>query len=1026
MGNTRAKRNQGTAMSDADYKQALPSGYELDKYRLLSVLGVGGFGVTYLAEHQTLGHRVAIKEYLPNKLAVREAHTVQPKSAAEAEDFRWGLERFGEEARILTRFSHPNLLRVSDYIQANNTAYIVMDYEAGEPLDEILARQHTLTETQLRRVLLPVADGLRQIHEAGYLHRDIKPGNIYVRRSDETPVLIDFGAARQAIGNRSRSGQSVATTGYSPMEQYESEGEQGPWTDIYSLSAVCYKAITGQAPPEATHRQGQLLRDRPDPLTSLTKMEVPGYSPALLAAVDAGLQVVESNRPQSINQWLAMIESEAGPAPPSPDRDDPQTQSRELAATATQQAGDATTPRHGWKKSLLAATAVAALIATVAVAGWLFYDQPPATEQQVPLAAELPIAGGGGAILVVESEPTGAEVLLDEELIGTTPLRRTDLRAGTYQVTIRHPAYETAYPGSETLREGRVLTLDQSLVRGRGDLTVLAEPATAWIELDGTRLADRTPVTLEQLDAGELFLTIGADGYYAERVPVYVPKDDVGIFEHALQAIPLGTLTLQLEPADALVSMPAAAPDYSAGMSLAEGEYLITVERDGFVPTRQTISVRGDTSERVVLARQPQPLTIAVEPAESVIEFIDRDQIYQAGMLLPPGEYPLRISATGFVTAEQTITHGTAPTRTRINLERAPQPFTVAVVPEQAEVEFVDQAISYRPGIELPPGEYQVRVAAAGYVTVETGIVHGIEATAARIELTRELPPPGSRFRDCPQCPEMVALDSGSFAMGCHSGDCNADELPVHNVTITERFALGRHEVTIAEFRAFVDATGHQTTAERTAQGCRTLELLDRQQFDYTAGRSWRSQEYELRDTQPVVCVSWHDAQAYVEWLAQVTGEPYRLPSEAEWEYAARAGTRTRYHFGDDETALCSFANVADQTELPDDFAWGNPASCSDGTVFPADVASYLPNVFDLYDIHGNVWEWLYDCSSDDYRQAPADGSPGLSGDCTRRVMRGGSWASGAVRNRVANRAFSGAADSGSYLGFRVARSLLP
>ena len=297
-------------MPDSDHKQALPPGHQLGHYRLLEVLGVGGFGVTYLGEHVGLGHRVAVKEYLPNEFAVRDGATVHPKSSSDLQDFEWGLSRFVDEARTLTRFRHPNLVRVSDYFEANNTAYIVMDYEDGEPLDALLKQHGTLTEEQLKRVLLPVADGLRQVHAAGFLHRDIKPSNIFVRRSDETPVLLDFGAARQALGRKSKSMTAIASAGYSPPEQYESHGAQGAWTDIYALSALCYRAVTGNTPMEAPRRQSQLLRSQVDPLPRLAETASSEYSQAFLEAVDWGLQVIETERPQSLDEWLAQFEDD--------------------------------------------------------------------------------------------------------------------------------------------------------------------------------------------------------------------------------------------------------------------------------------------------------------------------------------------------------------------------------------------------------------------------------------------------------------------------------------------------------------------------------------------------------------------------------------------------------------------------------------------------------------------------------------------------------------------------------------------
>ena len=295
-------REQSNAASGPSHKQALPYGSILHDYRLDRVLGAGGFGITYLGEHPNLGS-VAIKEYLPNELAVRHGRAVQPKSVADREDFDWGLDRFLNEARTLARFRHRNIVRVRDCFKANDTAYIVMDYEDVLPLDALLRRHGTLTEAQLHRVLLPLVDGLAQVHAAGFLHRDIKPSNIFVRRSDESPVLLDFGSARQAFGRRSKSMTAIASAGYAPPEQYESNGPQGAWTDIYALSALCYRAIMGNVPMEALSRQRQLLRTRTDPLPKLADARASGYSSAFLEAVDWGLRVVETERPQDLEEW---------------------------------------------------------------------------------------------------------------------------------------------------------------------------------------------------------------------------------------------------------------------------------------------------------------------------------------------------------------------------------------------------------------------------------------------------------------------------------------------------------------------------------------------------------------------------------------------------------------------------------------------------------------------------------------------------------------------------------------------------
>ena len=294
-------------MGAQEHRQALPPGFRLGSYRVVRVLGVGGFGVTYLCEHGGLGVQVAVKEYLPNEIAVRDGTAVLPKSTGHREDFEWGLSRFQDEARTLARLEHPNVVRVRDCFEANSTAYIVMDYEDGEPLDRLLERLGTLTEAQLKRVVLPVAEGLREVHAAGFLHRDVKPSNIFVRRSDESPVLLDFGSARQALGRKSRSMTAIASAGYSPPEQYESHGSQGAWTDIYALCALCHRAITGEVPVEAPRRTGEVARRHADPQERLAFAGVGGYSSGFLETVDWGLRLSEAERPQSVDEWLARI-----------------------------------------------------------------------------------------------------------------------------------------------------------------------------------------------------------------------------------------------------------------------------------------------------------------------------------------------------------------------------------------------------------------------------------------------------------------------------------------------------------------------------------------------------------------------------------------------------------------------------------------------------------------------------------------------------------------------------------------------
>ncbi len=285
---------------------ALPQGHRLQEYELVRVLGFGGFGMTYLGFDHHLDKAVAIKEYLPSDIATRTAdRSVAPQASDFRGDFQWGLERFLDEARTLARFDHRHIIKVYRFFEAHGTAYIVMEYAEGETLSAFLTRKGTLSEAELKAILYPLLDGLAVVHGADFLHRDIKPGNIVLRDADGSPVLLDFGAARQAIGAKSRSVTSIVTPGYAPIEQYSSRGRQGAWTDLYALGGVCYRALTGQVPEDATDRV------RHDPLVPVSQRCAGRASAAFLSAIDWALSVDEGDRPQRVGAWREMLEGAA-------------------------------------------------------------------------------------------------------------------------------------------------------------------------------------------------------------------------------------------------------------------------------------------------------------------------------------------------------------------------------------------------------------------------------------------------------------------------------------------------------------------------------------------------------------------------------------------------------------------------------------------------------------------------------------------------------------------------------------------
>ena len=274
--------------------QPLPNGYQLQNYRIASVLSCGGFSIVYLAYDEN-DQPVAIKEYLPSQLALRKEGDALPSIADEnLATFRYGMKCFFEEGRSLARLSHPNVVRVLNFFRANETVYMVMRYERGRTLQEhIQARRGSIKENFIRHVFALLLNGLREVHSNKLLHLDIKPANIYIR-NDGSPVLIDFGAARQTLAEEGLKLNPMYTPGFAPPEQYRNRELLGPWSDVYAIGASMFACLAGVAPQAADQR---LDKDR---YTSATKLWPAKYSRHLLETIDWCLELDHLNRPQSV------------------------------------------------------------------------------------------------------------------------------------------------------------------------------------------------------------------------------------------------------------------------------------------------------------------------------------------------------------------------------------------------------------------------------------------------------------------------------------------------------------------------------------------------------------------------------------------------------------------------------------------------------------------------------------------------------------------------------------------------------
>ncbi len=279
---------------------SLQSGTELvGDYRIDRVLGAGGFGITYLADELALDRRVTIKEYFPSDFAARsDGSDAVPKSQDCSGDYRWGLDRFIEEAQTLARFDHPNIVRVYRYFRANNTGYMVLHFEEGQSLKSWLrGLKRAPRQKELDAIVPNLLDALELIHNADFLHRDIAPDNIIIRKSGQ-PVLIDFGSARGEIASHSKTVSALVKPGYSPYEQYaETSSKQGPWTDIYALAGTLYHAVTGKRPPDAPSRMVT------DEFIPAREAAIGGYRKGFLNAIDTALNLKIEERPKSVAAW---------------------------------------------------------------------------------------------------------------------------------------------------------------------------------------------------------------------------------------------------------------------------------------------------------------------------------------------------------------------------------------------------------------------------------------------------------------------------------------------------------------------------------------------------------------------------------------------------------------------------------------------------------------------------------------------------------------------------------------------------
>jgi formylglycine-generating enzyme required for sulfatase activity/serine/threonine protein kinase len=860
-------------MSEAVHRNSLQAGFKLHWYTIESILGQGGFGITYLAKDSNLNQSVAIKEYLPIELAVREGdHSVHPVSEERGDQYSWGLERFVTEAQTLAQFKHPNIVRVLTVFTANNTAYMVMEYESGESLQQRLSQRRTLEQPELLNLLLPIMGGLEKVHEAGFIHRDIKPANIFVR-SDGSPVLLDFGSARQALGAETRTLTSLVSPGYAPFEQYVSKSDkQGPWTDIYGLGATLYRAITGRAPADAVDRSEALLQQ------SATDVYVAGaelgkgrYSQRFLAAIDHALCFQPQDRPQTIKQWRdefgvpAVLDASTVAASSVPVVDEADVKTRfepvdPVSEATTVLSDEAVLPVDRlsfFKRKRKWIYSGVGLFILLAILG-----EEETSDQGAANGNEKTADVGGGYSASDDPSAEGADDETTRELLRLASEDIDKLR-------LTSPAGENAFERYQQILEREPRNIDAQMG--------MHQIVDKYVELIDEAVADK------KFDTARRHLQRG-----------------LSVLAEEPRLLELKALLDEDRPAkkDAEVS------------SVEKGEISPLISRED----RRTLQ-----RYRKILKKDPNNLN-ARRGVRRLVEKLFKE--------------------------------------VRTAVERKQY--------DRAEA-YINVALA------LEPGNARLKEALTNLESLRRG---------KRLR-------PGSLFRDQlsggASGPELVVVPAGDFRMGSmrRKRDSFAGEHPIRKVTVSKPFAIGAREVTRQEFGAFVTAARYRTEAERNG----VCSYFENDDWKIDKNRSWRSPGFEQTSAHPVVCVAWNDVQAYLRWLSEQAQEIYRLPSEAEWEYAARGGKKAPYPWGSRVDRECRYANLMDYN----DENGGTYFKCNDEHLYTSPVAKFSANTYGLYDTIGNVLELTADCLYANYR-ARGDTQARTKGDCSGSMLRGGAW----------------------------------
>ena len=991
------------------------------RYRIIRKLGEGGMGVVYLVEDILMDEEeCALKIIYPALVANPEAR-----------------QRFKTEVSTSRKLRHPAIIQVFDIGQSESHYYFSMEYLDGKSLARFLRERQgnmpPFSLAEIGRVMTPLLTGLAYAHKHRSIHRDIKPDNIMVLGGfpDVEIKILDFGIARTMSTARfTQTNQGLGTPYYMAPEQLENAHGIDHRADLFGAGMILYEMLTGKRAMGRFKLPSELLSPSYTPLdevvvTSLSPDPADRYADAaeMLTHLEDALDTSgsrqekpEQKKPNKKIKETKEIKEKPASAPA------PKT------ASGRQQSF----VKYGIIGGLLAALALGLVLRllpgeqpptetvtkTTAPAQKKTASPTPEEQQQQKITARLAECSSfmsarkwnkahGCFESVLQQDAANKEAasglrkiisLLADQ--GQQALQKDDLQtAVNRQKALASLGGKPAAQAAHTLARS-IAAYKQQKQKEQEEQEKRKQAAAA---LKRQQEKEKEIATALATCSSELKKQQWAAAHACYQQVLHQDRDNAaalsGLESVYAQLLALGKQALGND------DLEAARQQLGQLSSLTGGE-AARAELSRLINDFQ--NERAEKEQQ--LAEQKRQEAEAQRKAELAASLARCRKYLQNNALTTPKE------ANAYTCFTQVLADYEDNPEALQGLEQIKQKYLswgLAAV-ESGRVNRAKQQLSKLEGLaDTTTEQEELRTAIAAY-----------EEQQART------PKAGDTYTDPTTGMEFVYVKGGSFYMGqtrkekkqiiAEAGEkiynkYFSSELPRHQVRV-DGFWMGRYEVTVGQWRKFIRATGYRTDAEKNTgkSGCFSFK---ENKWDWIAGRYWDDPGFTQSSSRPVACVSYNDVAAYIDWLnKKTTSREYRLPTEAEWEYAARGGTRTIRFWGDDtDSSACRYANVADKGH-----GWRNPFPCVDGYKWAAPVGSFQPNSYGLYDMLGNVWEWCSDWYDEDYYKSSPRSNPQGPSSGSNRVVRGGSWFVGPWHVRAANRLRVGPATRIGDLGFRL------